>query len=44
MAGMDYADIRINTSIIKWHDLIAGKAENHLNPVIGKRLNKSRRS
>jgi hypothetical protein len=44
MAGMDDADIRINTRIIKRHDLIAGKAENYLNPFIGKRLNKSRRS
>jgi hypothetical protein len=44
MAGMNDADIRINTSVIKRHDLIAGKAENHLNPVIGKCLDKGRRS
>jgi len=35
MAGMDDADVGINTSIIKWHNLVAGQAEDNLDTIIG---------
>ena len=38
LSSMDDADIGVDAGVIQWHDLIARQAEDHLDPLIGQRL------